>query len=227
MERVNGREVDLQDILLLWLRKRKRIALCGAAAAAAALLVATLLIGPQYCACATLYVDSARSDQQTERLSEANLAASRRLVGTYIHIVESNRVLSRVAEQLDGDYSVKELREMLSAEQVEDTEILALYVIHPDAEEAARIANAVAGTAPAEIAEVIEGSSARVIDVALAEDAVRTPDPLKIGVLAAAIGLVLGAVAVTVRFLMAVAKQENRSVARDEDGVEDECLIRN
>ena len=57
-------------------------------------------------------------------------------------------MLDEVAAELDGAYSVKQLREMLSAEQVEHTEILALYVLHPDGEEAVRIADVVAKVAP-------------------------------------------------------------------------------
>ena len=71
------------------------------------------------------------------------------------------------------------------------------------------------------IAEVVEGSSARVIDDAAAEEKPYTPDYLKWGVLAAAIGLVLGAVTVTVRFLLVVQKRETLPV---KDGAENDCI---
>ena len=222
MERKPYREIDLQDILLLCLRKWKMILLCGAAAAACVLLITGLFVTPQYRACATVYVNNARGDRTVEQLSEGGLAASRALVSTYIHVVESNRVLDEVAAELDGAYSVKQLREMLSAEQVEDTEILALYILHPAAEEAVRIADVVAKVAPAKIAEVVEGSSARVIDDAAAGEKPYTPDYLKWGVLAAATGLVLGAVTVTVRFLLTVQKRETLPA---KDGAEDDFLL--
>lgn len=222
MEREIYREIDLQDILWLCLRKWKTILLCGAAAAACALLITGLLVTPQYRACATIYVNNVSGDRAVEQLSEGGLAASRALVGTYIHIVESNRVLDEVAEELEGAYSAKQLREMLSTEQVEDTEILALYVLHPDAEEAVRIADVVAEVAPGKIAEVVEGSSARVIDYAAPEAKPYTPDHLKWGVLAAAIGLVLGAAVVTVRFLLVVQKGE-RVLAKED--AEDACVL--
>lgn len=222
MEKETYPEVDLQDILLLCLQKWKKILLCSVVSAVCVLLVIVLFVTPQYRACATVYVNNVRGDRQVEQISEGGLAASRYLVGTYIHIVESNRVLDEVAAELDGVYSVKQLQEMLSAEQVEDTEILALYILHPDAEEAARIANVVAEVAPVKISEVIEGSSARLIDHAIVEDEPYTPDYLKCGVLAAAIGMALGVVAVTVRFLVTIQKRRTLS---EKERAEDDCLV--
>jgi capsular polysaccharide biosynthesis protein len=120
-ERNEGLEIDLQKLIMAYLRKWWLILLCGIILAAGAWAYTANCITPLYQAEVSVYVNNIRSSQQIEYLSESNLAASQRLVNTYINIVKSNRVLDKVAEELKGDYTTEDLQEMLSAAQVDKT----------------------------------------------------------------------------------------------------------
>jgi len=203
-ERNVGLEIDLQKLLLTYLRKWWLMLLCGVVVAAGALIYTANFVTPLYRASVTVYVNNVRSDQQVDYLSESNLAASRRLVNTYINIARSDRVLEKVAERLEGEYSAEMLREMLSASQVDETEIFELCITHPEPEEAERVANMLAEVAPEEISALIEGSSARVIDYAKVPEKPYTPSYKKNVFFGAAIGVFLAMVCVTVLHLLDV-----------------------
>ena len=141
----------------------------------------------------SVYVNNARNNQTVDYVTSSNLDASQKLVNTYINIAQSDRVLELVSERLDGVYSVKELREMLTASQVNDTEIFKLYITSPDPEEAARVANVMAEVAPREISDLVEGSSARIIDYAKVPESRYTPSYSKNTVIGGLIGCVLAA----------------------------------
>lgn len=203
-ERAEGMEIDLQKLLMACLQKWWLILLCGLLLAAGSLLYTAKFITPLYRAGVTVYVNNIRSNQQIDYLSESNLSASQRLVNTYINIVKSDRVLEKVSERLDGEYTAEDLKKILSASQVEETEIFQIYISHPDPEEAARIANVIAEVAPEDISGLIEGSSARVIDYAKVPERCYTPSYQRNALLGGMTGCVLAVFYVALCFLLDV-----------------------
>lgn len=203
-ERNEGLEIDLKKLLMAYLRKWWLILLCGVVVCGAALLYTAKCVTPMYRSDVTVYVNNIRQNQQIDYLSESNLAASQRLVNTYITMIRSERVLGEVSRRLDGAYSVKTLGELLSAAQVGETEIFKLYIIHPDPAEAQRIANVLADVVPEEISALIEGSSARIVDYATLPEEPYTPSYRKTAALSAMAGFVLAVVYLTLQYLLDV-----------------------
>lgn len=200
-ERPAGLEVDLQELLMLYLRKWWMIILCAVLAGAIAFGGTYFLMTPMYKANVSVYVNNNRENPEDGYVSYNDLSTSLRLVNTYINIVTSNRVLEKVSEALNYDYSAAELAGCLSAEQKNSTEIFLVYVTHSDPEEAARIANAVAQVAPDEIASIIEGSSARIIDYAKVPTQMASPNYTTMTLLGAIVGVLIAIVSITVRQL--------------------------
>lgn len=198
-KRNDGR--DLKKLLMAYLRNGRRILLCGLALAAAMGIGALLLEGPQYEATVTVYVNNSADSRQEDYLTESNLTASRRLVNTYLSIVESQRVLEKAAAQLGG-YTVKELREMVSAAQIRETELFEISVVSPDPQEAARVANVLAEVAPGEIAAVIAGSSAHIVDEARVPEEPCAPNYKMLLLVGAVLGWILALVWVTLLELL-------------------------
>lgn len=200
-ERSTGVEIDLQELLTLYLRKWWAIVLCAVLAGAIAFGATFCLVTPLYKANVSVYVNNNRENAEDGYVSYNDLSVSLRLVNTYINIVTSNRVLERVSEALDYDYSVAELAGCLSAAQMNNTEIFRVYATHPDPAEAARIANAVAQVAPDEISAIIEGSSARIIDMAEVPTAKDSPNYFVMTILGAVAGALIVIVALTIQQL--------------------------
>lgn len=216
-ERNDEMEIDLQELLVAYLKKWWLIVLCGVVVAAGALVYTVALVTPMYQSSISVYVNNMRGTQGTEDLSKSNLDASRQLVNTYVTIAKSDRVLQKVAETLGGDYTVKDLQEMFSAAQVGDTEIFELSVDSPDPEEAARVANTMAAVVPEEIASVIEGSSARVIDYAKVPEDPYTPSYKKNILMGALIGCFLALAYLTVAYLLDVRIKDGEDLNKNFD----------
>lgn len=202
--RPDSMEVDLQALLSVYLRRWWLIALCLVTVAALSFGITYNFVTPMYRANVSIYVNNSRNNNEVNYVTSADLSASQRLVATYISIVKSNRVLEQAAasEELDGDYSAAELNQMLSAEQVGETEIFRVYITHENPREAARIANVLADVAPEEISELIEGSSARVIDYAKVPAKAYTPNYQRNTLLGGAVGALLAVVYLTLAYLL-------------------------
>lgn len=197
-------EIDLQKLLLAYLRRWWLIVLCAVVAACLSMYVTRYHITPMYKASVMVYVNNIRGDLQIETITSSNLATAQRLVDTYINIIKSDTVLEKVAEASDMDITAAEIRKIMSAEQVDDTEIFNVYITHEDPALAAQLANAVAAVAPGEIEEFVEGSSTKIIDYAKVPTAPSSPSLSRNTVLGGLIGCVLAVVALTIVFLLDV-----------------------
>ena len=197
-------QIDLLELLMVYLKKWWIIVLCGIAAGAVALLYTVTQVTPLYQAGVSVYVNNIRSGEYIEYVSGSDLSTSKMLVNTYVNIISSNTVLEKVIEDAGLTCTVDELRDMLSASQVDDTEIFQVYITHPDPNEAARIANAVANIAPSQIENFVEGSSCKIIDYAAVPNERVSPSYSRNTLLGGVIGCILAIAVLTVRHLMDV-----------------------
>ncbi len=85
-------------------------------------------------------------------------------VNSCINIIKSDKILNSVAEELGNNLTASQIGEMLSIEAVEDTSVLGISVTSNDSQLSLDIAQAIAEVAPEEISEILEGSSAKIID---------------------------------------------------------------
>lgn len=199
-----GREIDIQEMIFNYLHHWWVIAVCAIAFFAMALAYTNLFITPQYRASVKVYVNNSVSTSSVEAIASADLSVSQRLVKTYVNIIRSDTVLQKVSEEKNLPYAAAQLRGMITASQVDNTEIFDVYVTHPDPKMAAEIANAIADVAPGEIAGFVEGSSTKIIDYAKVPTAPFTPNYVNNALIGLAIGAVLAVVYLTIRYLLDV-----------------------
>ena len=132
-----------------------------------------------YRASVTIYVNNVRAGNQVESISSSSLSSSKQLVQTYIKIISSDKVLTKVIEKAECEYSVEYVRNLISATQVDETELFKVHISHRDPEMAAHLANAVAEVIPTEMAAIVEGSSTKIIDYATVPQYRYTPSYTK------------------------------------------------
>lgn len=205
-------EIDLLKLLRAYLRKWWLILLCALLVGGAVLAYSIYFITPLYRAQTSIYVNNSSGNQQVESVTTANINASQALVTTYITITKSDRVLNAVADALDNQYTARQLNGMVSASQISGTEVFYIYVSHPDAREAARIANVIGEVAPAEISAIVEGSSAWVLDYAQVPTSLHSPNYTRNLIIGCLIGAVLAAVYVTIKFLTNTRIEEEQDL---------------
>ena len=181
---------ELIDIVLVHI---KLILTITIAAGFLAFTISQFFIAPQYEASVKLFVNNSRAGQ-TDTTSISDLNASERLVNTYMEIVKSNTVLSKVADEIVIDdsrtYSVENLKKMVSTQAVKNTEIFYVKVTSSNPQHSQYIANQIAKDAPEEIMDFVEATSVKVIDHAALPNKQSSPN---VG-LNTAIGLLLGLV---------------------------------
>ena len=109
-------------------------------------------------------------------------------------------------------YTAKQVRGMITAAQVDETEIFEVFVTHPDPVVAAQIANIVAEVAPEKIGEIVEGSSTKIIDYAKIPESRHTPSYKKNILVGAMLGMVLALGWLTLGYLLDVRIRDDEDL---------------
>lgn len=200
-EKEPGVELNFQELLVAYLRRWKLIAVCVILAASIALGLTLFFVTPTYRASIKVYVNNRTIVEGSDYTSSSDLSASIYLVKGYMVVAESDTMVEKVAEELNGEYSVASLKQAINTEKVEDTVMFYLYVTLPDPGEAARVANAFAEVLPKETPNIIHGTSVKVVDTAKVPTSRYAPNYATNTVLGALGGFLAAIVYITIMFL--------------------------
>lgn len=200
----NKEPIDLLQLAAALWKRAWAIALTAALLGAAALLYTVMLIKPLYKAEALMYVNSSDISVGGTKLSisQAELNAAQSLVDTYIVILNTRTTLEDVIQQSGVSYSYEQLRNMIHAAAVNNTEIFSIEVTSTSPQEAELLANTIAGILPDKIAAIVEGSSARVVDYAVVPAKKASPSVSRNTALGILLGIVLSCGVIAVVELM-------------------------
>lgn len=218
MEQHRESETVEIDLVRLWNAVRKKIwvvlisvILCGAIA-----LVGTVfLIAPKYQSSALLYVNNSVSlGSASVSVSYSDLTASKSLVDSYLVILNSRGTLLDVIDYAEVNRTYGELRGMISASAVNNTEIFQVVVTSTDPNEAEAIANAIAEVLPKRIASIIEGSSAKVVDYAIVPSVASSPSYSNNTILGVLVGFILSVGVIVLVELFDVTLKEEEDIKR-------------
>lgn len=217
----NKNDVVEIDLKRLWkaLWKKFWIVCITAVVGAALSLVGTMyLITPLYESSAMFYVNNSDLSvgDTSFSISSSDITASKNLVDTYIVILNSRACLNDVIDYADLTYTYSELKNMISASSVNDTEVFRVTITDPDAREAEKIANAVAYILPNRIADIVEGTSAQVVDYAVVPSRPSSPNYTQNTFLGFLIGFGIAAGIIILRALYDVT-------IRNEEDIEQCC----
>ena len=206
-------EIDIKRIIGELMFRAWIIVLAAVISATGAFVYAKNFIIPKYKADITLYVNNYVESvgDEIKKLSSSDISTAQSLVQTYITFIKSDTILEAVSESLGGSYSAGQIRSMISAKAVEDTEVFNVSITDVNPSEAARIANAIADKAPGLITGFIDGSSVKVIDYAKVPTSRSYPSYVK-AVLFGAFGG--GGLAILIIVLMALI---NSKISGEED----------
>ena len=208
-------EIDLLALALAVWRKMWLVLAMTMIGAAVAFSYAKFLVTPLYEAKAMMYVNNSAISlgNASFSISSGELSAAQSLVDTYIVIMKSRMTLDTVNDKIKAvdpecDYTYEELSAMIKAGAVNGTEIFEIVVTNPDNKKAELIANTIADILPQKIANIVEGSSVRIVDYAVVPAYPVSPSVTKY----TAIGLLLGGmISVGIIVLMELMNESIRS----------------
>lgn len=141
------------------------------------------------------------NQQQEEHVTASDVQSNQQFVNTYSVILTSNRILDQVKDNLDLSQSVKQLKQQIVVENINNSQVITVKVTDDDPEDAARIANEVTAVFKDDIKNIVDQQNVTILSDANAEDNQVPIAPNKKSALAlgAFVGLVLG---VLVSFLL-------------------------
>ena len=205
-------EVDLLELAHAVWKKLWLVIIAVIIGTVAAFSYAKFMITPLYQSKSMLYVNNSSISvgSTSFSISTGELSAAQSLVKTYIVIMQSRQTLNTVIEQADLPYTYDELKDMVSAASVNNTEIFEIVATSPDPEEAELIANTISDILPDKIAEIVEGSSVRIVDYGVVPVYPVSPNVTKF----ALVGFLLGGV-LSVGFIILMELMNNSIRSED------------
>ena len=204
------------DFGRIWKAVCKKIWLIGIVSVLCAVITVVgtfYLITPKYESSAMFYVNnnSLSVGDTSFSISQGDITAAKSLVDTYIVILKSRACLNDVIDYSGVNLTDVELRKMISASSVNETEVFEVVVTSSDAAQAEKIANSIAYILPKRIASIVEGTSANIVDYAIKASKPASPSYPKNAVLGFIFGLLGTVVYVAVKELLdvTICKQED------------------
>ena len=202
------KELDIRRLFSLLCRKAWLIGLTAVICAVLTFLASFYLITPTYDSSTMFYVNNSGGglsiESITSSISSGDITSRQALVKSYIIILEAGQTLRDVMDYANVNMSEDDLREMIKAEAVNNTEIFRVTVSSPDPEEAKRIADAVAVVLPKKISTIINNTSAEIVDPAVIATAPSSPSYAGNTLLGLLVGLVMCITVIILRELFDV-----------------------
>jgi len=208
--------IDLRRILEAVLKKTWLVVLASVAGAVLSLLVTVFAITPKYQSAAMFYVNNNTLPvgDASYSISSADLATSRNLVESYIVILNTRESLNDVIDYAGVNRTYQEVKEMITAAAVNETEIFEVVVTSTDPAEAEKIADAISCILPKRISGIIEGASAKVVGAAVMPVKPSSPSYTKNTVMGFLLGFVLMAAVIGLREIFDVSVREEADIAQ-------------
>lgn len=209
-------EINLQRIFNTIWNRLWAVILVGILGAIIALGVTHFFITPMYQASAMFYVNNSSLSvgDASFSISSSDITASKSLVDSYIVILNTRETINDVAEYAGVKYSYREILDMLTAESVQETEIFRVTVTGPSAEEAEAIADAIAYILPNRITDIIEGTSAKIVDSAVLPSTPSSPSYPKNVAIGCMLGILLAIAVIVLRDVFDITIREEDDISR-------------
>ena len=211
-------EIDLSRLIAALVDKAWVLGIVSVVCAVALFLGTFCFVTPQYQSTAMFYVNnsslSSLGEAALSSISSADISASRGLVKTYIVILNTRETINDVIDYTGVDRTYKEVKRMIEAESVDGTEVFKVVVTSPDPNEAEQIANAIAYILPNRIKDIIDGTSAKVVESAIVASRPSSPSYTVNTLIGFLLGFVLTAVIIVARELMDITIRTEEDIAQ-------------
>lgn len=157
-------ELDLKSLWNIFANHFKPILLVTLVVTVCAFLYSAYLIPKQYVSTALLYVENKQNTTDTVNIND--ISAAQKLVTTCQILFTSSTVLQDVSDELHLEYTVGELKKMVTVQSVNSTEVMKIETMSNDPVEAAEITNKLVELSREEFNRVIRSGSIEIVEYA-------------------------------------------------------------
>lgn len=200
-------EIDLIELLHVFLNKLWIIILCIVIFGGSAFAGTKMLITPKYTASSMIYILT----KTTSITSLADIQMGKQLTVDYEAFAKSRPVVERVIKDMKLDYTYEEAVGMIQTENPEDTRILKFKITHEDPKLAKEFANAMAEITADRVAYIMDTDKPKIVEEAVVPKIPSSPSTVKNTILGAMIGAMLSAGVIMVLYMM------NDTIQTEED----------
>jgi len=165
--------IDLGHIFKTLWKRVWVIIVVGVLVAVLGLVISSFVIKPTYSSSVMLYVNNSSINIGGNVFNMSEITAAQSLVKTYREILLARDTLELIIDETGVPYTYKELAGMITAESVNETEIMRVTVVSTDPYEAQAIAACISDVLPERIIQIIDGATMAVVD-----DAVVNPEKI-------------------------------------------------
>lgn len=181
-------EINLKELFSYLLQKIWIIITIAAVVIFGGEIYTNLLKTPKYRSTSNVVLIS----EQNKELTYNDVTLSNNLVKTYSEIVTSRNILEKVIQNLNLNESYESLRKDVTVETTTSTQLIAISVVNPDAEQAKNITNEIASVFKKEIKSIYGIDNVQVVDRAVTVNTPYNIDVLKETIIYIIAGLMLG-----------------------------------
>lgn len=209
-------EIDLQRLVGTLLNKSWLIGIVAVACAIVTFLSTYFFVTPKYQSSVMFYVNnsSLSPEDVINGITSGDITASKALVKAYIIILETRDTLNQVIDYADVDRTYGQVKAMISAESVNNTEIFKVVVTSTDPLEAEAIASAIALVLPDRIGNIVEGTSSKVVEAAVVPGSPSSPNYTKNTMIGFALGLLISMVIIVIWDISDIRIRSEEDVTR-------------
>lgn len=182
-------EIDLTELFDYFLKRALYIVIAAVVCLVLGLTYTLFLKEPKYKSDVNVII--VNKDTQVSSTLQSEITANQKLAATYRELVESRRILNQVIDNLQLNYTIRELQDMISVENVNETEIIKITVSSADAKEAKKIANETAEIFQDEVKDIYNLENVSIVDNAVLAKTPYNINIVKESVIYIALGMVL------------------------------------
>lgn len=202
-------EIDLLEFSRVLLKRAWLIVLCAVILGSAVLAYTVKCVTPMYTAQVKLSVSNTQGS-----VDSSNLAVALRLVNSYVKIITCDEIMQKTIDKLNLDMTPAQMRGMVSAAVLDETELFMVQVTGPQPKQVAEIANTIGEIAPGIISEIIPGSFATVWDPAQVPTGRSSPSYVTNALLGVLVGAVLAVVGVFIQMQCDVRIKDRKTLEK-------------
>ena len=202
-------ELDLKELFSIFWNKKAWIIIITIIFIIIGAVYSYVFVEPEYQASTTLLLAKTNTDQTTENatnpesITQTDITLNQKLVSTYSVLVQSKSVIREVINNLGIEgLEEEELKNSVTVNAVEDTEVIKITVTNKNPDYAAKIANEIANVFSKKVTEIYNINNVYVVDVAEIENEPYNINHVKDIVIFAFIGIVVACAYILIRNML-------------------------
>lgn len=194
-------EINLQELLFVFLHKLWIIILAGVAVGVAAYLYTSMMITPQYASNGSIYILTRTNSNQQVTTGDLNM--STQLTSDFEELITSHTVLDQVIDDIGSeDLTYTSLKNKISVSNKTDTRILQITVKDPDPLKAKKLVDTIIEVSSKKIKSIMDIEAVNLVDEGTLSDRPVSPSYKKNVLMGALVGMVIAAGIILLTYMM-------------------------